>query len=294
MERATFGDLLRVFRSRAGLTQEELAERSGLSADAVGLLERGERRRPQRHTVGRLAEALALSGADREQLAAASRAGVRAARALPEPATPFVGRTAELAGAIDLLLEPSVRLVTLIGPGGVGKTRLALAVADRIASRIPDDVVFVPLGEVQDPAQVADALGRALAVPEGSGLTTTRAVLEHLRPRRALVVLDNFEHVLDAAPLVAELLAQCRQARVLVTSRAALRLAGEHQFPVPVLPVPEGDVLDLTRLPAVTIFEQRARAVAPNFAVTADNAVTVAAICRRAPSRRTGCGSRTG
>ena len=278
----TLGDLLRSYRARAGLTQDELAERAGLSTDAVGLLERGERRRPQRHTVDRLAEALALSAAEREQLTAAGRGPARgAARALPVPATPFVGRAAELDAVADLLLAPSVRLVTLIGPGGVGKTRLSLAVADRVATRIPDDVVFVPLAEVLDPAQVVDALARALGRPERPGRTATRAVLDHLRPRRALVVLDNFEHVLDAASLVAELLAQCPQARVLVTSRAPLRLAGEHQFPVPVLPVPDGTVGELARLPAVTIFEQRARTATPDFAVTPDNAEIVAAICRR-------------
>jgi predicted ATPase/transcriptional regulator with XRE-family HTH domain len=281
MQRAGFGDLLRAHRSRARLTQDELAERAGLSVDAIGLLERGERRRPQRHTIGRLADALALSDADREELVAASRRAAGPRWTLPQPGTPFVGRAVELAGAGDLLLAPDVRLVTLLGPGGVGKTRLALAVANRLAARMPDGAVFVPLAEVQDPAQVADALARDLGEPERPGQPAAQAVLDYLGLRSALVVLDNFEHVLDAASLVARLLAHCPGVRVLVTSRAPLQIAGEHRYPVPPLAVPDGDGAALLHLDAVTIFEQRAKAVVPDFAVTELNAVTVAAICRR-------------
>ncbi|WP_273939998.1 helix-turn-helix domain-containing protein [Kutzneria chonburiensis] len=143
--------LLRACRLRAGLTQEELAELAGLSTDAIGLLERGERRRPQRHTVDRLTSALDLTGAALDEFRRAAR-GMRVV-APPAPTTPLLGRERELAEIEELLAE--VRLVTLTGPGGVGKTRLAIAVAARFGA------AFLPLAELSDPAQLASELDRA-------------------------------------------------------------------------------------------------------------------------------------
>ena len=228
--------VLRALRVRSGLTQEELAERAGLSVDAIGLLERGERRRPQRHTVERLAAALELVDADLDEFREAARG--RRTFPLPVPPTPLLGRERELLDLETLLAQ--TRLVTLTGPGGVGKTRLALAVAARLGA------VFVPLAELSEPVQVASELDRAR------------------RGRPPVLVLDNFEHLLAARDLVADLIAD---STVLVTSRAALSLRGEHRYELACLPTPT----------ATELFEQRARAVVPGF--TADP--VVAEICRR-------------
>jgi len=156
---STFGELLRSYRNSANLTQEELAGRTGLTPQAIGLLERGERLRPHRHTVGQLAAALGLKGQDLARFeAAARRSSVRHATAepshgdLPAPATPLVGRDHEATSVVRLLLHEEVRLLTLTGPGGVGKTRLAVEVAERSRNAFADGVAFVPLAPLRDAA----------------------------------------------------------------------------------------------------------------------------------------------
>ena len=290
----TFGDLLRSFRNRAGLTQESLAERAGLSPDAIGLIERGARRHPQRHTVQRLAGALGLAATERALLAAtARRDGPTAAvgsptpqrPALPLPATTFVGRAAEVADLARLLATSSGRLVTLTGPGGVGKTRLALEVAARLADRFVDGVVFVPLAPLREPDLVPEAIARTLGVVTGAARTPLKTLTAALHMRQILLILDNCEHLLPAVPLVAELLAACPQLIVLATSRAPLRLSAEQQYPVPPLTVPDiaSDTSPgvLAQQSAVALFVQRAAAVAPDFALTPAIAGATAAICRR-------------
>ena len=287
--RETFGTLLREFRDRAGLTQEEVAERAGLSVDAIGLLERGERKRPQRFTVERLAAALPL---DPDELArfeaAARRRGVEQrerALELPFPSTPLIGRERDVEAVERMLRRPATRLVTLTGPGGSGKTRLAIEVATRVAEHFADGVAFVPVTAIRDPELLTSALALRLAGGERSGQSSMEAVISRMRSQQTLIVIDNFEQLLEAAPVVADLLAACPTVVVLVTSRAPLRLTGEQQYPVPPLELPatieRASVEAVAASPAVELFVQRARSVDPDFALTAANSRTVAAICQR-------------
>ncbi len=292
---ASFGSRLRSLREAAGLTQEELAFRAGLSPNAVGSLERGARRRPQPHTVRSLAEALGLSEDERASLLAAvprrdaAGSGIPSPvpeSTLPSPPTPLVGRERELGEIRELLLGGSeVRLLTLTGIGGVGKTRLAVEVAREAAELFPDGAAFVGLASLRDPALVVSTINRSLGLREEQGQCAGDALRAYLREKRLLLVLDNFEHLLDAASEVAGLIEDCPGLVVLATSRAPLRVRGEREYPVPPLALPsstrnptEDDVLEA---PSGRLFLERARAVSPGFAITEENAGAVAAICWR-------------
>ncbi len=283
-----FAELLRGFRDRAELTQEELAERARISPDAVGLLERGARRRPHTDTLTRLALALDLAADERAQFEAAARRRVPLAESaqsppLPPAPTTLVGRAQAIDAVTALFQHPTVRLVTLTGPGGVGKTRLAVAAAQRLLDSIADGVVFVPLATISAPELVAGAIATALGIRERAGQTMQQDLIQALQPRHTLLVLDNFEHLLPAASLVSDLLAMCSRLAVLATSRAPLHLAAEQQFAVAPLEVPtwqEAPLEHLLELPAVALFQERARSMVPNFSVTATNAEAVLTICR--------------
>ncbi len=277
--------LLRRWRERAALTQEELAARAGVTAKAVGALERGDRRRPYPHTLRALADALGLDDADRAALAAAARPGTPAdppspAAGLPLPAAPLLGREAELTEVTGALRTGGTRLLTLTGPGGVGKTTLALAAARALAADFPDGVTLVELAPVREARLVLPTLARALGGRQLSG-PVHDAVAARLGARRHLVVLDNVEHVLDAASDVAALLSRCPGLAVLATSRAALRVRAERERPLGPLPVPaRPDPATVAASPAARLFLDRAAAAGRTVALD-DAAADVAAICRR-------------
>ena len=296
----SLGDLLRLCRDRHGLTQEALAAGapSGLTVQTVRNVERG-RTWPRRHTLDELMRALQADAEEREALVAAwairatSTVPGNPARTIPTwvPAgasprvRPLVGRERAEAEVADLLRRENMRLVTLTGPGGVGKTSLALSVASTVCDEYPDGFVFVDLSSVRDSELVIAAIAEALGLGEQGTRPLLALVLDHLAERQLLLVLDNFEQVLDAAKVVAELCASCPGVRALVTSRMALRLRDEQVYPVAPLPYPKpGEALRveaLSHFPAVALFVERARARRPDFAVTPGNAAAVASLCAR-------------
>ncbi len=206
------------------------------------------------------------------------------AGAVPVPTTPLVGRDDDAAAVSDLVRAKGVRLVTLTGPGGVGKSRLAMEVAQRLGPGFEDGVRFVELGSVRAAEMVTAAIAAALGLNTSGGALITD-LKSYLRARRLMLVLDNFEQVIGAAPLVAELLGAAPGVVALVTSRMVLRLSGEHEFPVPPLPVPPigagGDAADVQRCASVRLFVQQAQAASAGFELTSGNAGEVAEICRR-------------
>ncbi|HET7037736.1 MAG TPA: tetratricopeptide repeat protein, partial [Thermomicrobiaceae bacterium] len=214
----------------------------------------------------------------------ASPAPTQPAR-LPEPLTSFVGRETELATLRARLLAPDVRLVTLLGPGGVGKTRLALAVARAVAPAFPDGVVFVPLAPARDPSLVLPTIAQVLGLREGPQQPAAEVLRTYLAAKTCLLVLDNLEHLLDAAPTLSALLQECPRLKLLATSRAALRVYGEHEYVVSplALGMAPGALAPevLLQSDAVRLFVERARAVRPDFALDAGNGAAVAALCRR-------------
>ncbi len=288
-----FPHTLRAFRLRAGLSQEALAERSGISTRAISDMERGLRKRPHPDTIRRIAAALELSDEDRAgllffgRLESTTTPTVSPERgfqvplalpSLPRRFDSFVGRETERATLVDIIERSRVRLVTLVGPGGVGKTRLSLEVAAELTSRFADGVAFVDLSPLTEPGQVIAALAAVIARTIDPSAPPSQALATALRNRELLLVLDNFEHLLDAAALVSELLAACSRLTILVTSRAPLRVRGEQRFPIAPLATPkiaESDIDLLRKSPAVELFYQRARQVEPAFTIDGESAKTI-------------------
>jgi predicted ATPase/DNA-binding XRE family transcriptional regulator len=273
---ADFGTLLRKFRSGAGFSQEELAERARISAKAVSALERGFRKTPYRETVRLLAEALALDAAERAALETAARRPPRAgavataeAPSFPSALTSLVGRTESMA-EIETLLA-GARLVTVLGTGGVGKTRIALEIGERARARGAFRVAFVDLSPLTSSEYVVSRVAATLGVHEGRG-ELLASVTNALKDARTLLVVDNCEHVvLEAARVTGHLLTYCPRLSILATSREALNITGERIYRLP----------SLELAPAVDLFAERAASVDATFRLGTGNVEVVEEICRR-------------
>jgi len=207
---------------------------------------------------------------------------------LPVQRTGFVGRKKEVAALKELLMRQDVRLLTVTGPGGIGKTRLAVQVAGEVVEHFPGGTHFVPLSSLGDPALIASAIVQTLGIREAGGHSAIEILRKNLQDgsRAAmLLLLDNFEHLVQAAPTVADLLATAPNLKIMVTSRAALHVYGEHEFPVPPLALPDSrsktSVEVLSQCPAVALFLQRAVAAKADFELNRENAAAVCEICAR-------------
>jgi len=205
---------------------------------------------------------------------------------LPLPPTSLVARDQDVASAA-LVLNPvssNVRLLTLIGPGEIGKTRVAIVAASGLVGVYADGVIVVDLAPVRDARLVPATIAQALDIQESAGFSARELLLSTLQKQQLLLVLDNFEHVLDAAPLLADLLTGCQHRRLLVTSRTALRVRAERRLAIGPLPLPDDSSASLEAIvdsPAVRLFVDRARVVAPEFELDRSNASDVMSICRR-------------
>ncbi|HET8740594.1 MAG TPA: DUF4062 domain-containing protein [Acidimicrobiia bacterium] len=233
--------------------------------------------------IGREERLFRIDLPDLETVTTPPRAKARTRFTAPAAARPIIGRVEDVRGASEMLLRDAVRLVTVTGPGGTGKTRLALEIATRIAEEFPDGVVFVDLSAIRDQDRFLPAVGRALGVRE----SVERDVLEGLDSvvgdARMLIVLDNMEQLLGASHDVGRMLETLPNIRILVTSRSPLRLSWEHEYPLSPLPVPEAgaDVDEIRQADAVTLFVDRAAAVRPGFKLDDSNQDVVAEITRR-------------
>jgi predicted ATPase/transcriptional regulator with XRE-family HTH domain len=299
-DQSSWGRLIRQRRRALDLTQADLARRIGYSVITVRKVE-SEERRPSRQLAERLAQHLDLTAAEQQAFVRLVRSesarplgpylshqlrhgsGPGPPRTLTSPPTRLIGRESEVAAVGGLLLDPAGRLVTLVGPPGIGKSRLAVEVARASPGGSEDGVYLVALAPLADPALIAARIAEAVAGPDLTAGSPADALVELLRERRVLLLLDNAEHLLAGVSVVAEILAACPGVRVLATSRAPLHLRGERQVVVPALALPPpGTGLTAAAAAgyaAVELFVERAQAADPQFTLTDGAADDVAAVC---------------
>ena len=301
----SFGAWLKRRRKALDLTQDALARLVSCSVVSIRKFE-GEEQRPSRQIAERLAEQLQIAPEERATfiqyarlgldaappelpLPAAARLPVRPQFAgppnLPAPLTRLIGRNQDIAAVRNALMRSEARLLTLTGPPGIGKTSLSIAVAREVHPAFSDGAAFVALAPISDPTLVMPTIARALGIKETADQPPLDQLKRALQAKRLLLLLDNFEQIVDAAPLVVELLEACPGLKALVTSRAALHVRGERLYGVPPLLLPDLTQHPapgaLARNPAVALFVERAQAVIPDFTLTEQNAPAVAAICVR-------------
>jgi predicted ATPase/DNA-binding XRE family transcriptional regulator len=306
-----FGQWLRERRESLDMTREDLAAKVSCARVTIAKIEHGERR-PSKQVAERLAQALRLPaeeypafvrwarGLDNESTSSDDEGNIEAqpdepqeeiigtespASFLPSPPTSLIGREQEITEARNKLWRTNVRLLTLTGPPGIGKTRLGLAVAGALRGEFEHGVWFVPLAPLTGPGLVASSIAQALGVQENPGQPIEDTLCDHVRDRRMLLLLDNFEHVGPAAPLVGRMLSVAPGLKVLATSRALLHVYGEHELPVRPLSLPDPastpTVGELAECSSVALFVARTQAVKPDFRLSTQNARTVAEICVR-------------
>lgn len=264
-----------------GLSNRQIAQKLTLSLETIKWYNRqlysklGVSSRAQAAAYAREAQLLAEAQGVQDQT------GPALAHNLPAQWTSFVGRERQIAEITDVLAR--TRLVTLTGAGGSGKTRLALRVAATVAASYRDGVLFVPLASISRPSLVANAMAHAIGLTEATNRPLPEVLQAFFQARQALLLLDNFEHVLEAAPLVSQLLASAPALVILTTSREPLRLTGEHEYQVPplTLPLPDTPATHRHDSEAVSLFVQRAQTIDARFSLTEENAPAIASICRR-------------